>query len=63
MKLAFTYDDHHNAGAEWEKRELKDWLTDVFDLPALKIQPRKNRPGERSINSSAQSISDTKTQE
>jgi hypothetical protein len=38
MKLAFTYDDHHNAGAEWEQRELKEWLTDVFEVPALRIQ-------------------------
>jgi hypothetical protein len=38
MKLAFTYDDHHNAGAEWDRRELKDWLTDVFEAPALQIQ-------------------------
>ena len=40
MKLAYTYDDHHSAGAEWERRELKEWLTDVFEAPALKIAPR-----------------------
>jgi hypothetical protein len=40
MKLAFTYDNHHNAGAEWERRELKEWLTDVFEAPALKIQQK-----------------------
>ena len=40
MKLAFTYDDHHNAGAEWARRELKAWLTDVFEALAVKIQPR-----------------------
>lgn len=38
MKLAFTYDDHHNAGAEWDRRELKEWLTDVFEAPALGIR-------------------------
>jgi hypothetical protein len=38
MKLAFTYDDHHNAGAEWSRRELKDWLTDVFEAPSIRIQ-------------------------
>lgn len=38
MKLAFTYDDHHNAGAEWDQRELKEWLTDVFEAPAITIQ-------------------------
>jgi len=37
MKLAFTYDDHHNAGAEWERRDLKEWLTDVFEAPAIAI--------------------------
>jgi hypothetical protein len=40
MKLAFTYDDHHNAGAEWDQRELKEWLTDVFEAPAVRIQER-----------------------
>ncbi len=40
MKLAYTYDDHHSAGAEWERRELKEWLTDVFEAPAVKIEPR-----------------------
>lgn len=38
MKLAFTYEDHHRAGYEWEKRELKEWLTDVFEAPAIKIR-------------------------
>jgi hypothetical protein len=38
MKLAFTYDDHHNAGAEWVRRDLKEWLTDVFEAPAIKIR-------------------------
>lgn len=38
MKLAYTYEDHHNAGSEWEKRELKEWLTDVFEAPAIKIK-------------------------
>lgn len=40
MKLAYTYDDHHSAGAEWERRDLKEWLTDVFEAPAIKIEPR-----------------------
>ncbi len=40
MKLAFTYDDHHSAGSTWERRELKDWLTDVFEEPAIKIERR-----------------------
>ena len=40
MKLAYTYDDHHSAGAEWGQRDLKEWLTDVFEAPAVKIAPR-----------------------
>jgi len=40
MKLAFTYDDHHSAGAEWERADLKEWLTDVFEAPVVKIEPR-----------------------
>ena len=40
MKLAFTYDEHHSAGTEWEERALKEWLTDVFEAPAVRIAPR-----------------------
>jgi hypothetical protein len=40
MKLAYTYDDHHSAGSEWDRRELKEWLTDVFEAPAIRIEPR-----------------------
>ncbi|MBC6717497.1 restriction endonuclease [Aurantimonas sp. DM33-3] len=40
MKLAYTYDDHHSAGAEWERRDIKEWLTDVFEAPAIKTEPR-----------------------
>jgi len=37
MKLAYTYDEHHSAGTEWERRELTDWLTDVFEAPGITI--------------------------
>ena len=39
MKLAYTHDHHHSAGAEWEQRDddLKEWLTDVFEAPAVQI--------------------------
>lgn len=37
MKLGFTYDSHHEAGVEWEKRQLKDWVTDVFEAPRINI--------------------------
>jgi hypothetical protein len=37
MKLNGTY-DHHNAVAEWQRRDLHEWLTDVFEAPAISIQ-------------------------
>jgi len=37
MRLDHVY-DHHNAVAEWERRELQEWLTDVFDVPAIKMR-------------------------
>ena len=37
MKLAFTY-EHHNGGAEWQKRDLDDWVTDIFEAPAIKLR-------------------------
>lgn len=40
MKLVFTYEEHHSAGDEWERRELKRWLVDIFEAPAIKIAPR-----------------------
>lgn len=40
MKLAYTYDNHHEAGAVWESRDLKEWLTDVFEAPSIAIGKR-----------------------
>ena len=40
MKLAYTYDNHHSAGTQWELRDLKEWLTDVFEAPAVRLEPR-----------------------
>lgn len=37
MRVDHAY-DHHNAVAEWERRELYDWLSDVFEAPGLKIR-------------------------
>lgn len=37
MRLDHIY-DHHNAVAEWERRELQEWLVDVFGAPAIKIR-------------------------
>lgn len=38
MKLAFTH-EHHNGGTEWGKRDLFDWITDIFEAPAIKLGP------------------------
>jgi len=40
MKLAFTYGDHHNGRAEWDRRGLFEWLTDIFEVPEIEIKPR-----------------------
>lgn len=38
MKLAWLY-DHKHAAAEWSRRDLDEWLTDVFEAPAIKLRP------------------------
>lgn len=43
MKLAYTYDNHHEAGAVWEIRDMKEWLTDVFEEPSIAIGKRCTR--------------------
>lgn len=45
MKLAYVY-DHHNAVAEWKRRELDEWLTDIFAVPQLELR-RKCTPDIR----------------
>ena len=40
MKLAYTYDHHCSASSEWGLRDLKKWLTVVFEAPAVKIARR-----------------------
>ncbi len=30
---------HRNGNVEWEKRELAEWITDVFNAPALTLEP------------------------
>jgi hypothetical protein len=39
MKLAYIY-DHHNAVAEWSRRELDEWLSDIFEVPQLELRPK-----------------------
>jgi len=36
MKFAGAY-SLHNGQAEWERRELIDWLTDLFEVPSIAI--------------------------
>ncbi|WDR02379.1 hypothetical protein PSQ19_17470 [Devosia algicola] len=36
MKFAGAY-SLHNGQAEWERRELSDWLTDLFEAPSITI--------------------------
>ena len=38
MKFASAF-SLHNGAAEWKRRELYDWLTDVFEAPSLPIVP------------------------
>ncbi len=39
MKVGFVH-DHHNAVAEWQRRNLSDWLANVFDNPQIKLRRR-----------------------
>lgn len=36
MKFAGAY-SLHNGQAEWERRELSDWLTDLFEAPSISV--------------------------
>jgi len=38
MKFNYIY-SHHNAEAEWTRRELQEWLSDIFEAPQIKIGP------------------------
>jgi hypothetical protein len=29
----------HNGDTEWQRRELDEWLTDLFEAPAITIEP------------------------
>jgi hypothetical protein len=31
---------HHNGNVEWEKRELHEWITDLFNAPAITLEAR-----------------------
>ena len=38
MRLEFIH-DHKNAVVEWKKRDQFEWITDVFEAPAVKLGP------------------------
>jgi hypothetical protein len=37
MKLSWTY-DHNNGASEWARRDMTDWLTDIFEAPAVQLK-------------------------
>jgi hypothetical protein len=45
MKLAYIY-DHHNGVAELTRRDLYEWMTDIFAVPQLELR-RKCTPAIR----------------
>jgi hypothetical protein len=54
MKLAFTH-EHHNASVVWSKRDLLDWVTDVFEVPSIALQPRCTPAIRRHVTNEFQS--------
>lgn len=38
MRFEYIH-DHHHAAAEWRDRDLYEWITDVFEAPAITIGP------------------------
>ena len=39
MKLSYVH-DHHHAVAEWERRDLYEWMTDIFEVPQLQLRKK-----------------------
>jgi hypothetical protein len=39
MKFAEAFSLHH-GDAEWQRRDLSDWLTDLFEAPSIQIEAR-----------------------
>lgn len=42
MKYAEAY-SHHNGELEWNKRELFEWITDVFVAPSIEVGKRSTK--------------------
>ena len=38
MRVCFHH-DHNNGVAEWEKRDLFEWILERFEVPAIKMAP------------------------
>lgn len=38
MKFAEAF-SLHNADVEWQRRELDEWLTDLFEAPSIVVEP------------------------
>lgn len=49
MKFECTH-DHHNAAAEWQKRDIYEWITDVFEAPAITVCPGSTNDIRAHIN-------------
>jgi len=43
MKLNFVSGEHHNAAEPWKEQDQFEWLTDVFAMPSIAIEPRCTR--------------------
>ena len=54
MKLAFTY-EHHHGEAEWQKRKMYEWITDIFEAPGIKVGPRSTGDIRQHISREIQS--------
>ncbi len=39
MRFEFVH-DHHHAASAWRERDVYEWVTDVFEAPAIAIGPR-----------------------
>ncbi len=37
MRIDHAY-DHHNAVADWERRDQYEWLSDVFEAPGVRLR-------------------------
>jgi hypothetical protein len=50
MKLSSTY-SHHNGRHVWEDCDQFEWVTDIFEAPSIKIEPRCTAEVRRHVES------------